>query len=491
MFATTSFRWTLTFLALVMLAMGLVVAALVWRTNELLTGQALQVIAAEARGLNEQYRNGGLPLLVQTVNERGKLPGNGLYLLADASGGRLAGNLAQVPPEIRNEPNGGPFHYMRSLDGGSEQRLAVGMPIRVTGPSDVSVAHLIVARDIQDISMFAQATRGLFLTGMGVLSLLVLGGAALYSRRLLRRVDDVTIASQRIMAGDLTQRLPVVGTRDEMDRLAASLNLMFERIEQLLNGLREVSDNIAHDLKTPLTRLRNRAEAALRDPSGGPAYRQGLEQTLEEADELIKTFNALLSIARLEAGAGVDRAQTIDLVAIVQDTVELYEPVAEEAGLRIALDAPLAMTSPGGLVITADRQLIGQTLANLIENALKYGCGAAQSKPDKASNADITVGLSTRPGWVDVTVGDRGPGIPAGDRERVLKRFVRLESSRTLPGTGLGLSLVAAVARLHQGTVRLEDNAPGLRVIVSLPLALEEPRRLAWKIKDHNLSRAL
>jgi signal transduction histidine kinase len=477
--ATTSFRWTLSFLALATLAMGLVVATLLWRTNELLTGQALQVIAAEARGLNEQYRSGGLPLLVQLVNERGKLPGNGLYLLADASGGRLAGNLEQVPPEIRNEPNGGPFHYTRRGDGAAEQRLAVGVPIRVAGPSDASVAQLIVARDIQDLSMFAQATRGLFLTGMGVLSLLALGGAALYSRRLLRRVDDVTITSQRIMAGDLTQRLPVAGTRDEMDRLAASLNLMFERIEQLLRGLREVSDNIAHDLKTPLTRLRNRAEAALRDPSGATAYRQGLEQTLEEADDLIKTFNALLSIARLEAGAGIDQAQTIDLLTIVQDTVELYEPVAEEAGLRIALDNLPAMARPGGLVITADRQLIGQTLANLIENAMKYGRGSPplqQVGADKLeARADITVGLSMRPGWVEVTVADRGPGIPAGDRERVLKRFVRLETSRTLPGTGLGLSLVAAVARLHQGTVRLEDNAPGLRVILSLPSAAVQP----------------
>ncbi len=474
-FSTTSFRWTLTFLALAVLGMGLVVAALLWRTNELLTGQALQVIAAEARGLNEQYRNGGLPLLVQTVNERSKLPGNGLYLLADASGGRLAGNLEQVPGEIRNETNGGPFHYLRRGDGVSEQRLAVGMPIRVAGASDVSVAQLIVARDIQDIAAFAQATRGLFLTGMGALSLLALGGAALYSRRFLRRVDDVTLASQRIMAGDLTQRLPLAGTRDEMDRLAASLNLMFERIEQLLNGLREVSDNIAHDLKTPLTRLRNRAEAALRDPAGGPAYRQGLEHTLEEADDLIKTFNALLSIARLEAGAGIDQAQTIDLQSVVEDAVELYEPVAEEAGLRIALDAPSAMSRPGGLVITADRQLIGQTLANLIENAMKYGCGGGQTKPCRANEADIAVGVSTRPGWVDVTVADRGPGIPAADRERVLKRFVRLETSRTLPGTGLGLSLVAAVARLHKGTVRLEDNGPGLRVILSLPTALAQP----------------
>ena len=473
---STSVRWTLALLALFVLATGAIVTALLWRTNDLLTAQVLAVIAAEARGLNEQYRNGGLPLLVQTVNERAKLPGGGLYLLVDGAGVRLAGNLPRFPPDIRDDPNGGLFRYVPDAAGGNTgPRLAAGMPIRIPAPSSNSsgqagAAQLIVARDIEDTKAFAQATRSIFLTGIGAMSLLMLAGAALYGRGLGRRVDAVTAASRRIMAGDLGQRLPVAGRGDEIDRLSASLNIMLDRIEQLMSGLKEVSDNIAHDLKTPLTRLRNRADAALRDAKGEPAYRDGLERTIEEADELIKTFNALLSIARLEAGAGAGQAELVDLATIIQDAVELYEPVAEEAGLRIVLVLP-PTASPRGLSVRGDRQLIGQTLANLIENAMKYGCGSAHANACPADAADITITVAARTGWADIAIADRGPGIAEADRARALKRFVRLEASRTRPGTGLGLSLVAAVARAHHGTVRLEDNGPGLRVVVSLPLA--------------------
>jgi signal transduction histidine kinase len=479
-FLSSSVRWTLAMLALFVLAAGTIVTVLLWRTNNLLTGQVLAVIAAEARGLNDQYRNGGLPLLVRTVNERAQLPGGGLYLLIDGAGVRLAGNLAKTPAEIREDPSGGLFRYVRDAPAGNPElnpgpRLAVGMPIRILGssPGDTgqqSVAQLFVARDIEDTRAFAQATRSTFLTGIGAMSLLMLVGAALYGRGLGRRVDAVTAASQRIMAGDLGQRLPVAGHGDEIDRLSASLNIMLDRIEQLMTGLKEVSDNIAHDLKTPLTRLRNRADAALRDAKGAPAYRDGLERTIEEADELIKTFNALLSIARLEAGASDGQAELVDLAAITRDAVELYEPVAEEAGLRFVYVPPSVAAQPG-LPVRGDRQLIGQTLANLIENAMKYGCDGARGNKNATDAADITIAVAARAGWADVSVADRGPGIAASDRGRALKRFVRLDASRTRPGTGLGLSLVAAVARAHHGTVRLEDNEPGLRVVLSLPLA--------------------
>ena len=487
--ATSGFRWTLATLATLAVATGFILVAMMWRTNDLLTSQVLQGIAAEARSLNDQFRTGGLPALVQTVSERSKLaPDGGLYLMVDGAGIRLAGNLETIPAEILAAPGGGVFHYVPRIQPGvapdrdvgatdRPARLAVGMPIRVT-----SQAQLFVARDIEDLSAFAERTRRLFLAGFALTALLALTGAALYSRNVLRRVDEMTAASRKIMAGDLSQRLPVLGRSDEMGQLSASLNLMLERIEQLLNGLREVSDNIAHDLKTPQTRLRNRAEAALRDQRGEPAYREGLERTLEEADELIKTFNALLSIARLEAGANAAHVDAIDLTALVQDAVELYEPVAEEAGLRIAYVAPAPTSTalPRPVSVMADRQLLGQAVANLIENAMKYGrTGSLQSEnagdPEPASgrgdgDADITASAGTHDGWADIIIADHGPGIPEADRERVLKRFVRLEISRTLPGTGLGLSLVAAVVRLHKGTIRLEDNGPGLRVVLSLPL---------------------
>jgi signal transduction histidine kinase len=262
------------------------------------------------------------------------------------------------------------------------------------------------------------------------------------------------------MEGDLTGRLPVNGSGDELDRLSGSLNLMLARIEQLMAGLREVSDNIAHDLKTPLNRLRNRVEAALHEPYGEPAYRDALERTIEEADGLIKTFNALLSIARLEAGAGGDNKESLDVSELVRDVTELYEPVAEERGIALVAEA----TEP--VFIRGDRQLLGQALANLIDNALKYGApeGGDGTMPE------VSVTAVAKGTMAEIAVSDRGPGVPAAERERVLDRFVRLEASRSEPGSGLGLSLVAAVARLHGGTLHLEDNHPGLKVMLSLPV---------------------
>jgi signal transduction histidine kinase len=275
------------------------------------------------------------------------------------------------------------------------------------------------------------------------------------SRLALRRIETINVATRSIMDGDLSQRIGIVGTGDEFDVLSANLNAMLDRIEALMNGLREVSDNIAHDLKTPLSRLRISAESALMDPRGTDAYREGLEHTIEKADELIKTFNALLLVARLEAGVLEENAEQFDPGELVRDFAELYEPVAEERGLKLALDIA------EGSRLTANRQLVGQAVANLIDNAIKYSA--------KAKDPTIAIELHADEDGVEIAVADHGPGIAAGDRERVLKRFVRLEKSRTEPGTGLGLSLVQAVARLHGGAVRLEDNAPGLRVILRIP----------------------
>jgi signal transduction histidine kinase len=337
---------------------------------------------------------------------------------------------------------------------------------------------LVVARDVEETRALARSARRIFVLGFGLLSIVGLAGAVLVARNMTRRIDAVTGASRRIMQGALAERLPLEGSGDEIDRLSASVNEMLERIEQLMAGLREVSDNIAHDLKTPLTRLRSRAETALREAHGEARLREGLERVIEDADGIIKTFNALLSIARLEAGAGAERRERVDLCEVLRDAAELYEPVAEEAGLAIRL------AGEAGIVARADRQLIGQAVANLIDNAIKHGAdevghvgaSAASGKRD-AERHTIVVALSLREGLAEIAVADRGPGIPAADRERALKRFVRLEASRTRPGTGLGLSLVAAVARQHGGTVRLEDNHPGLRVVLSLPAEAAPPAK--------------
>jgi signal transduction histidine kinase len=297
------------------------------------------------------------------------------------------------------------------------------------------------------------------------MALFGIGGGYWVSRKLLARIDRLAATTRTIMDGDLTGRLPVTGSGDELDRLSESLNLMLARIEQLMAGLREVSDNIAHDLKTPLNRLRNRVEQALREPYGEVAYRDALERTIEEADGLIKTFNALLSIARLEAGAGGENREKLDVSALLRDVAELYEPVAEERGieLRAETDAPI--------FVRADRQLLGQAIANLIDNALKYG--APEPSSGNGSRPEVEVSALMKGSTAEIVVTDRGPGVPVADRERVLDRFVRLEASRSEPGSGLGLSLVAAVARLHGGTLRLEDNEPGLRVVLALPVESE------------------
>jgi signal transduction histidine kinase len=201
----------------------------------------------------------------------------------------------------------------------------------------------------------------------------------------------------------------------------------------------------------------------LREPYGEPVYREALERTIEEADGLIKTFNALLSIARIEAGAGGENREVLDVSALLRDVAELYEPVAEERGLELRAHANAS------IFVRADRQLIGQAIANLIDNAIKYGTVAA-AEGTSSGTFEVEVSAKAKAGFAEIVVTDRGPGVPATERERVLGRFVRLEASRSEPGSGLGLSLVAAVARLHGGNLRLEDNEPGLRVILALPM---------------------
>jgi signal transduction histidine kinase len=364
----------------------------------------------------------------------------------------MAGNLSGLPGDLLSQAGGGPFIYSRETDLGREQRHAVGVAIAVPG----GVA-LVVGRDVEEQQVFAAAVRRAFLWGTAIVALAGLAGGLLASRALLHRIDSVTQASRTIMAGSLSGRLPVSSAGDEFDRLAEGLNAMLERIERLMIGLREVSDNIAHDLKTPLTRLRNRAETALAAPAGAD-QRPALEQTIEEADGLIRTFNALLAIARLEAGQGSESFAALDLAAVAREAAELYEPVAEEAGFGLDVEVAAAPA------VLGDRQLIGQAIGNLIDNAMKYGRtgGAAASR--------ILLRIESG-GEARIIVADHGPGIPPADRERALKRFVRLEASRSAPGSGLGLSLVAAVARLHGGSLKLEDNRPGLRVIIALPLA--------------------
>ncbi len=337
--------------------------------------------------------------------------------------------------------------------------------------------HLLVGHDLAEDESLRHILGEALLTSL--LWLVVIGtlGGLWVARRVLNRVDAINANAQAIVAGDLSGRLRLAGTGDELDRLVQNFNAMLERIAKLMAGLKEVTGNIAHDLKTPLTRLRGGVEQALRSAKGPEDYRGALEKALDESDRLIQIFDALLSIARAEAGAGREGMIDFDAASVARDVGELYEPVAEERGIVLAISAG------AGLTVHGSRELAGQAVANLVDNALKYGCPEAAGPgqdPAPAQGPNGTVELSARrsAGNVEFVVADRGPGIAENDRLRVLDRFVRLENARSRPGSGLGLSLAAAVARLHNGSLRIEDNEPGLRVVIRLPVApvRREPR---------------
>ena len=317
--------------------------------------------------------------------------------------------------------------------------------------------HLVIGRDIEHLFQFRRVIRNILLWTLGLTALLGIGGGLLLSRNFLQRIDGITATVRTIRGGRLGQRVPVEGSGDELDRLAESLNDMLEQIERLMQGMREVSSNIAHDLKTPLTRLKAQAENALR--AGDEAQRQeALASTIAQADELLKTFNSLLLIARAEAGQARAGFSKVDVAEVAREIAELYEPIVEDEGGAFRLEVPERAR------LTGDRQLIAQALMNLLDNALKYG--RSEKRP-----LEITVSVrETLDHHIELVVADNGPGVPEDMREKVKERFVRLDKARSAPGSGLGLSLVASIARLHGGELVLEDNHPGLRAVLLLPL---------------------
>lgn len=464
------FRLALIFLSAFVPVAALIVGFIAWRANDLLTTKVVETLLVEVTTLREQYQIGGAGRLASIINERTSEPGSGLYLLVDTTGRKVAGNLRAVPRRLEAGRQGGVFRYLPTE--GVREREGVGVLIDVPGG-----LSLVVGRDIEDLRSFARRMGELGLLGLVLLSVFGIVAGLIASRSLLKRIEAASDASREIMAGDFSRRVPLTGTGDELDRLAESLNVMLARIEVLMAALREVSDNIAHDLKTPLNRLRNRAEQALRTPGDPAAYREGLTRVIEEADDLIKTFNSLLLIARLEAGAVAESMVPLDPAAVVADVAELYEPAAEDAGLELQTSAVK------GLRLLANRELVSQALANLVDNAIKYSSRAASpgdlaapsGAADGAPRPTITISLARVGDSIEIAVADRGPGVRADERAKALRRFGRLEQSRTRPGSGLGLNLVSAVAHLHGGSFALEDNAPGLRAVLRFPVGASGP----------------
>ncbi len=461
LFRTTTFKLTLVYLTVFALFAAALLGYFAFNTRRLITEQITDTVNAEITGLSEQYRLGGIRRLVLTVDARARRPGSSLYLVTTFNGDTLAGNVTELPSGLLE--NEGwietPYRRLDETEGGSHSpHHALVRVFQLPGGF-----RLLVGRDLDERERLYAIVAGAGRWSIALVIVLGLAGGLFVTRRVLRRVDAMTETSRTIMAGDLGGRLPVDGTGDELDRLAENLNLMLERIEALMLGFKEVSDNIAHDLKTPLTRLRNRTEEALRTAGSEAEYRAALEGTIEESDGLIRTFNALLLIARAESGQARDNMTEFDAADVARDIGELYEPLAEEKGIALKVDADQPATLKG------NRELVSQAMANLVDNAIKYS--VAPARPAGAAQPEIRVSAAIDGDRVVLTVADDGPGIPEADRARALERFVRLEQSRSLPGSGLGLSLAAAVARLHDGEVILADNAPGLKSIIALPRA--------------------
>jgi signal transduction histidine kinase len=436
-------------LASTVLVAGALLLAIAFQAGRILQGQIEDALEVEIQALTGVYAETGLRGLVDAVERRSAQPGSNLYLVTSPQGEPIIGNVLSVDPGVLDQASLRETEYER-IDDTDRRRAVVSVFVL---PANV---RLLVGRDLDERDRLTATI--LRASGLAALAVLVLGvgGGWIVARRVGRRIDAMTETARSIMAGNLSRRLSLDGSGDEFDRLAESVNAMLARIETLMRGLREVSDDIAHDLKTPLTRLRSRVEGALSDPALGDR-RDVLERVLEETDGLLRTFDALLAIARMEGGAGSEDFAPVDLSGIARDMVELYEATAEGSGFSIAFESGESTVARG------QRDLVARAVSNLIDNALKYGA------PVDGRAATVRVSSRRRGDWAEVVVEDSGPGIPEGDRERVLDRFTRLESSRSRPGSGLGLALVAAVARLHKGAVRFEDAAPGLRAILRLP----------------------
>ena len=470
LFRTTAFKISLAYLLISAIGAGLVFGLVGWKVQQLIDEQVAQTVEADLTGLAEQYAEGGITQLVEAVQRRSHQPGGGLYLVTTHAGEPIAGNVARLPPGVLAQPGLVETDYLRAGDKLTRHRAVARVFALPSG------FRLLVGHDIEESDSLRHIIGSALITSLAWLVLIGTVGGLWVARRVLHRVDLINAKAQTIVASDLSGRLPLAGTGDELDRLVQNLNSMLDRIAVLMGGMKEVSDNIAHDLKTPLTRLRSGAEQALNFAKSPEDYRQALEKVIDDADNLIRVFNALLMIARAEAGAPGEGMTDFDAATVARDVGELYEPVAEDRGLTLALDVE------PGLWLHGSRELISQALANLVDNALKYAApelplvmpadaatSAAPAPEAKLQTGPVRLTARRQADRIEFSVADRGPGIAPDDRHRVLDRFVRLETSRSRPGSGLGLSLSAAVARLHNGSLRLEDNDPGLRVVLSLP----------------------
>jgi signal transduction histidine kinase len=442
---TTTFAVTLRYMVLFFISVTLLMAVINWAIINYVEERADENITNAARTFALMYQQGG-PAAAEPLMRAWRSVEDGsdsLYVLANGSFERIAGNLSAWPQLSPVDEGWVQFAFPRE-DG--TQAIARGRVIALGRDG-----WLLMAREARDLGGLERVLDRAFILILGITLVLALLGGLLMSNNVLRRVNQINATSRKIMGGNLSLRMPTGDGRDEFDELSSNLNAMLDQIEGLINSVRHVSDNIAHDLRTPLTRLRNRLEglrARMDDASG-----EEIDACLDDADQLLATFASLLSIARIESGASDASLENLDLGSVVGDACELYQALAEDKDIRLNCRA-----TPG-YVVRGDRNLVFQALINLLDNAIKYTPAGGQ--------VDVT--LEDQNGKAAIRVTDTGPGIPAERHDQVVQRFYRLDESRSAPGAGLGLSLVKAIAQRHEARLLLEDRQPGLAVTLSFP----------------------
>ncbi|KEZ78183.1 sensor histidine kinase [Salinisphaera hydrothermalis] len=450
-FRSRAFKSGLAYAGLFTVSAVILFAVVYWQTAGYMQNQLHGVIDHETQTLVGAYHEGGLAGLKKAIGDRLESGNNDNHYLLAVHDRRLAGDLPARAAVV------GWSRAYRSVQPGDTMadRPDDGrIPLVLRGTTLPDGAVLVVARDAQQLAALRARLVDAVLWGLVVVLLLGAAGGALMGRAALRRVERINRVAGRIIDGDLSQRVPDSGRGDEFDHLARHLNRMLDQIERLMDSMRQVSSDIAHDLRTPLGRLRQGLDTAREQAQSPGDYRPAVDRAIAQTDQILETFSALLRIAQIESGSRRARFARVELSALVETLAETYAVVAEETAHVFSGDIQ------PGVAVRGDRELVTQALANLIENALTH----------TPPGTRIEMTLRTRDGAAVVSVADNGPGIPADARTKVTQRFYRLEASRTRPGNGLGLSMVAAVADLHEATLTLDDNAPGLIVSLRLPI---------------------
>jgi signal transduction histidine kinase len=465
LFRSAGFRFGAIYALLLAVSAVALALFLWWATAGLLDRQTEAAIYADAQDLAARWSDGGLPALAATIDDRlaQNVDDDAIYFLADPAMHRIAGNLSTWPSQVANVGTG----YELQLQRAGLRSLAHVRRYDLPGGF-----HLLIGRDVKVRAQLRTLLTDALLWAMIVVGLLATVGALVVRNLFRRTLANISATATAIAAGDFAQRVRLTGRGDEFDQLAEVINDMLDRIGRLMDGVRQVSNAIAHDLRTPITRARTRLEDAALHAASPDALRAAIERAIADLDGIVAVFQALLRIAQIEAGSRRSAFARLDVVPLLSEVAELYGVLAEEREIE------LEVTTPAHVPAYGDRALIQQAIANLVDNAVKF------SPSGGVVRLEATVG-----GAAAVSVSDQGPGIPAGDREKATDRFYRGESARNTPGSGLGLSLVLAVAQLHGGRLLLEDAAPGLRATLSLPLPDDGPADAAAAGSDDKFTR--